>query len=341
MVIGAGGIVRDAHLPAYRLAGFKVAGLYDPDRAKAESLAADFGVPQVFPSLAAAVNGADGGRVFDVAVPASALAEILGALPDGAAVLIQKPFGENLAQARALLRLCQRKRLQAAVNFQLRYAPPIAAARRLVTAGAIGELTDLEVRVTVQTPWELWTFLEGIPRMEILYHSIHYVDLLRSFLGEPDGVYGRTLPHPLAPKLASTRTTIILDYGDRVRATITANHAHKFGRRHQEGYVKWEGTRGAIKASLGALVNYPMGEADTLEICRLGAHGRPGAWRKVPFRGSWFPHAFIGTMASVMDHATGRAGPPPTRVEDAFKTMAVVEAIYRSSATGATPIPAR
>jgi predicted dehydrogenase len=226
------------------------------------------------------------------------------------------------------------------VNFQLRYAPPIATARRLIADGAVGELTDVEVRVTVYTPWHLWTFLEGIPRMEILYHSIHYIDLMRSFLGEPDGVYGKTLPHPNAPKLASTRTAIILDYGDRVRATITANHAHRFGRRHQEGYVKWEGTKGAIRASLGALMNYPRGEPDSLELCRLGARGRPGPWRKVPFRGSWFPHAFIGTMASVMDHATGRAGPPPTRVEDAFRTMAVVEAIYRSSATGATPIPA-
>ena len=29
-MIGAGGIVHDAHLPAYALAGFSVAGIYDP-----------------------------------------------------------------------------------------------------------------------------------------------------------------------------------------------------------------------------------------------------------------------------------------------------------------------
>ncbi len=28
-IIGAGGIVNDAHLPAYRIAGFEVAGIYD------------------------------------------------------------------------------------------------------------------------------------------------------------------------------------------------------------------------------------------------------------------------------------------------------------------------
>ena len=39
-VIGTGGIVADAHLPAYKKAGFQVAGLYDRDAAKASALAA-------------------------------------------------------------------------------------------------------------------------------------------------------------------------------------------------------------------------------------------------------------------------------------------------------------
>ena len=34
VVVGAGSIVRDAHLPAYRKAGFPVAGIYDRDAAR-------------------------------------------------------------------------------------------------------------------------------------------------------------------------------------------------------------------------------------------------------------------------------------------------------------------
>ena len=339
VLVGAGGIVRDAHLPAYRLANFPVAGIFDLARSKADALARDFGVPRVFSSLNEAVTTAPKDVVFDVAVPASALPSVLAALPDDAPVLVQKPFGENLAQARALLALCRRKRLQAAVNFQLRYAPCIAAARQLIADGAIGELHDLEVRVTVDMPWHLWTFLEGIPRVEILYHSIHYVDLVRSFLGEPRGVYAKTIKHPKTQKLASTRTNLALDYGDTLRANITTNHGHNFGAQHQESYVKWEGTRGAIKAKLGLLLDYPRGQPDTLELCTLNAAGQATAWRDVPLSGNWYPHAFIGTMASVMRFANGEAGEPPTRVDDAIKTMAVVEAAYESSATGATPIP--
>jgi predicted dehydrogenase len=70
------------------------------------------------------------------------------------------------------------------------------AARDLVSRGLIGDLHDVDVRVTCFTPWHLWKFLYGIPRMEIVYHSIHYVDLVRSFLGEPAGVWCKTLKAP-------------------------------------------------------------------------------------------------------------------------------------------------
>lgn len=339
VVLGAGGIVRDAHLPAYRLAGFPVVALYDVNAAKARDLAAAFGIPHVPASLAEAVSSAPSDAVFDVAVPASALADILEALPEGAVVLIQKPFGENLAQARALLALCRRRQLCAAVNFQLRFAPAIVAARGMIAAGAIGEVHDMEVRVTVHTPWQLWAFLDGAPRLEILYHSIHHLDLIRSFLGDPRGIHAKTVKHPSTPHLASTRSNMALDYGDTLRANVTANHGHNFGTRHQESYVKWEGSRGALKAQLGLLMNYPQGSADYLEHCALDATGQPGEWQSVPVEGSWYPHAFIGTMCSLMRFANGETTELPTRVEDAFRTMAVVEAAYQSSATGATPIP--
>jgi predicted dehydrogenase len=339
VMIGAGGIVRDAHLPAYKLAGFSVVSVHDLDLARARALAADFGIPAVHPTLAALVAAAPADAVFDVAVPASALPAVLAALPDDAPVLIQKPFGENLAQARELLALCQRKNLRAAVNFQLRHAPAVQAARELIAAGAIGELHDIEVRVTVHMPWHLWTFLEQSARVEILYHSIHYLDLIRSFGGEPDGIYAKTVKSPLAPRLHSTRTAMILDYGERLRATVTTNHAHDFGLRHQESYIKWEGTRGTIKTQLGLLMDYPRGVRDYLEVCSFEAGSTAREWREEPLAGSWFPHAFIGTMSGVMRHANGEAGAPPTRVEDAARTMALVEAAYESSAHGATPIP--
>lgn len=329
--------MRDAHLPAYRKAGFPVAGVYDLNLDRARSLARQFSVDRVFPTLERTVAEAPDNAVFDIAIPASEIMTVLPHLPDGRAVLIQKPLGENLDEARQILELCTRKRLRAVVNFQLRYAPYVLAARDLIDRDAIGALHDMEVRVSVYTPWHLWTFLEGKPRVEINYHSIHYLDLLRSFLGEPRGAYAKTLKHPLTPQLTSARSTIILDYGDTVRACISTNHGHAFGLQHQESFIKWEGTQGAIVARMGLLRNYPVGESDKLEYCVLGEPDQP-RWESVKINGSWFPEAFIGTMASVMRWADDPKNTAATAVDDAIKTMALAEAAYRSSARGGEPV---
>jgi predicted dehydrogenase len=276
--------------------------------------------------------------VFDVAVPASAVLGVVEGLPDGAAVLLQKPLGENLAEATAIRDACRRKRLVAAVNLQLRFAPNVIAARDLVRRGLLGELHDVDVRVTCATPWHLWTFLYGIPRMEIIYHSIHYLDLIRSFLGDPAGVWCKTQRHPEMMELASTRTAIALDYGDVRRANVATNHGHRFGPRHQESFAKLEGTRGAVHLKMGVNLDYPRGQPDALEYCLL-EEGRDPRWESVPVAGSWFPDAFVGPMAALMRRVSGESAELPTSVEDAWKTMAVIEACYRSSAHGAIPVP--
>lgn len=87
-IIGAGGIVNDAHLPAYRMAGFEVASIWNRSRPRAEALAAKFGVPQVHDTIEQQVAAAPPDAVFDIAIMAAQFAETLEKLPDGAPVLI-------------------------------------------------------------------------------------------------------------------------------------------------------------------------------------------------------------------------------------------------------------
>src|SRR5690606_30875557 len=136
--------------------------------------------------------------------------EVLQSLPDRAAVLSQKPLGENLAMAKEILECCRRKDLKAAVNFQLRYAHFITRAKELLREGEIGEICDIEIIINVYTPWHLWDFLKSANRVEILYHSIHYVDLVRSFMGNPQSVYAKSIKHPKTMGLASVRSAILL-----------------------------------------------------------------------------------------------------------------------------------
>lgn len=328
-MIGAGGIVHDAHLPAYRMAGFSVAGIYDPLVEKAQTLAEKYTIPKVFFSLEELVIEAGTSGVYDIAVPGNVICDVLKLLPKDSAVLIQKPMGENMEQAKEIHRICRDKKLLAAVNFQLRYAPAVNGLKSLLQHGTLGEITDIEIYLNVHMPWENWRFLEGIPRVEILYHSIHYIDLIRSLFGEPTGIVARTWKHPYMRELASVKTNIFMEYGDQMRAAIHTNHTHYFGEQEQEAYLKVEGTKGAVKIGLGFLVNYPGTAPDTF-LYQLKRDNTPGPWVQLDPGGSWFPHAFIGPMAQVMRAKEGSISVPGNSVEDVLHTMACVEAAYAS-----------
>jgi len=331
VVIGAGSIVRDAHLPVYARLGFPVAGVYDVNEAAARERAESAGA-RAFASLEEAA--ATPGAVFDVAVPPGEVAGILAKLPAGAAVLVQKPLGRDLEEARRIRAIARDRNLVAAVNFQLRFAPNALALQDALSRGALGDVTDVEVRINLHTPWDYWRFLEGAPRLEVLMHSIHYLDLLRALLGEPAGVYCRGARHPALAGYADVATSIVLDYGDEVRCSLTMNHTHVFGPRFAVSQLKVEGTEGAAVMKMGVNLDYPRGEADELLFAT-----RDAGWTAAPLRGSWFLEAFEGPMSNLQRVAAGEDGRLISPVEDACRTMAVVEACYASSARGATPVP--
>jgi predicted dehydrogenase len=332
VTVGAGSIVVDAHFPAYRKAGFPIAGVYDIDAAKAKSVADKFGVSKLFSSLDEALAT---DAIFDLATPPGAHRSVLERVPVGSGVLIQKPMGGDLSQATEILKVCRDRKLVAAVNFQLRFAPMMLAVRDALDRKLLGRLVDVEVHLAIDTPWGLFAFLKGLPRVEIAVHSIHYLDLIRSFLGDPRGVHAKTIGHP-ASDMAQTRTTAILDYGDEVRSAMSINHNHAFGRKHQAAEFRFDGTEGAAYAKLGLLLDYPRGEPDELWIRSKGE----SVWAEVPLRGSWFPDAFIGRMANLQRFCSGEDTHLIASIEDAWTTMALVEAAFESSAKPATPLKA-
>jgi len=333
VLIGAGGIVNDDHLPAYRKAGFAVQGVFDIDRDRARATAQKWSIDRLYDSLAQAL--AEPGVVFDVAVPPEYEFEVVSQLPDGATALLQKPMGADLADARRIREACKSENLTAAVNFQLRFAPMMLAARSAMDQGILGEVVDVEFHLNLRTPWEIFPFVKKLKRCEIQVHSIHYLDLCRHLLGEPLGVYARSVKHPTFPDLASTRSTIILDYGPMKRCALSINHVYEFGPDHECATVSIQGTQGALRVSLGLLLDYPQGKPETLELCA----GKGLPWRSIPVNGRWFPDGFVGTMSNLQRFAAGEDQRLLSHYDDAYRTMALVEACYASDASGGTPIP--
>ena len=65
-------------------------------------------------------------------------------------------------------------------------------------------------------------------------------------------------------------------------------------------------------------------------INRRGGTG----WTSLPVSGNWFPDAFAGSMGALQAYVEGTVAELPIGFESAYETMALVEAAYRSSATG-------
>jgi predicted dehydrogenase len=330
VIFGAGSIVNDAHFPAYRNGGFPVAGIYDPDLRKAQKVADTWGV-RAFRTIEEAATTPD--AIFDLATPPSQHTAVLGSIPAGSFALIQKPMGADLGQATEILELCRKKNIQAAVNFQLRFAPMMLALKDAISRGYLGDVIDFDAWLALDTPWNLWPFLKGLPRIEIAMHSIHYLDFVRNLLGNPLGIHAKTLGHP-SHDVAQTRTSAILDYGDKIRCALSVNHDHRFGRRFQACEFRISGTEGAAYLKLGVNLDYPHGEPDILEIFPKGGKD----WINVPLQGVWFPDAFMNRMANLQRFANGEDSELESSVEDAWYTMALVEAAYASSAKPATPL---
>ena len=112
-IIGAGGIVNDAHMPAYRKAGFRVVGIFDENPQRAQLTAERWKIARVWTSLDEVIADTVARNViFDVAIPPSATLPLLERLPAAAAVLIQKPMGVNLEQAHAIVDCCRQRRFR-------------------------------------------------------------------------------------------------------------------------------------------------------------------------------------------------------------------------------------
>jgi len=321
--IGAGGIIKNCHIPAYKKIGFELMGVYDLDKKNSNELSREFSIPNVYESLEEALSIK--GVVFDIAVPPDQLLKIVNLLPNNAYALLQKPMGSNYLEAKKILEICKEKNITAALNFQLRFSPMMLCLRDIVEKKIIGEIVDIEFHYSYFLPWHLWPFLEKLDRVEIPLNSIHYFDLIRSIFGMPKGVFAYSTGHPKYPKLKDAKTTAILIYPGNLRCALSLNHCYQFGPTNQSANVKIEGTKGVVFLTLGSMLNYPNYLKDKLEIKTVD-----NDWEEIPLEGSWMPDAFGGTMSNLQRFISGEDKKLETDVSDTIDTMKLVDALLKS-----------
>ena len=92
-------------------------------------------------------------------------------------------------------------------------------------------------------------------------------------------------------------------------------------------YIKWrvEGTEGLAEGTIG-WPGYPNRQPSTI---RFSSNRHPGVWHEPSWTEVWFPDAFSGPMAELMDAITEQRIPSNSGTDN-LETMAVLEACYRS-----------
>jgi predicted dehydrogenase len=326
-IVGAGGIVDGAHLPAYRLAGLEVVGITDVNPDRAREVALKHGIQHVYANLDELLADSRV-AVVDIAVPMPRQPAIFRAVVAARKhILAQKPFTDSPETARELAALADASGIVAAVNQQLRFDEGIAAAHRMVELGWLGELTSFSLSVNVFTDWSQWEWAQAMERLEIMVHSIHYHDAVRWLMGEPQSVYCVAGRVPGQYPIGETRTVSTYTFEGGATAIVSANHMNPGGDNTAEFRI--EGTGGAIRGTLGLMYDYPDGRPDTLEVTSTVVP--TDGWVPYPVTLRWFPHAFIGTMGSVLE-AVATGSVPRSSVNDNVKTVELVDALYRSIA---------
>ena len=287
-LVGCGGIA-PTHLRAYRDAGYEVVALFSRTRARAEQLRqAHCPRARVCDTLdeLLAIDGLD--AVDLTPHPADRVALIEQAIDRGLPVLSQKPLAEDLTTAQRLVERAERAGVPFAVNQNGRFAPHLAWIREAVLAGLVGDVHTVSVKIRWDHNWVVGTPFDDDPDLLLRDFGIHWFDLVCSLVAgearEVQASVARTPTQRAKPPLSGD-VQVAFD-GARAELCFDGDAAAD-----QHDTTTVLGSRGALRS-----------DGPPLEDQRV-VLSTPDSWCAPELAGTWFPGAFHGAMAELLDAA--------------------------------------
>src|SRR2546425_2586854 len=329
-ILGAGFIVNDCPLVAYRKAGFNPVAIASRTRASAAKVAQRHAIAKVYDTPEQLLDDPSI-EVLDIAVPPMDQLGLIKAACQRKAVkgiLAQKPLGMNYREAVGAVAACEKAGIALAVNQNMRYDQSVRAARTLLENGTIGEPVFATIDMRGIPHWMGWHKNLGWLTLRIM--SIHHLDTFRYWFGEPEGIYCSVRPDPRT-KFPHTDgiCTYILEHTNGLRCVgidDTWTGPAKEGC-PADIRIEWriEGTKGVAVGDIGWCKD-PYTSPSSIRYSSIGDKD----WHRPVWTESWFPDAFIGTMAQLLI-ALESGREPAVSGRDNLKTMALVEAAYLSA----------
>lgn len=329
-ILGSGFIVDECHLVAYRKAGFNPFAIASRNADRAGAVATRHHVPIVHRTAEQLLDNPEI-EVLDIAVPPTEQPALIRAACERSTlkgILAQKPLASSHAEAAELVACCDEAGITLAVNQNMRYDHSVRAGKSLLEHGFLGEpiLATIEMRAIPH--WMDWH--RGLGWLTLRIMSIHHLDTFRYWFKDPAGIYCsvRTDPRTTFPHQDGI-CAYILDYEGGLRCVgldDTWAGPAKEGC-PSDSYIRWriEGTEGLAVGDIGWCKD-PYTTPSTIRYAGKGSsHFECPLWTE-----SWFPDAFIGTMAQLLV-ALETNSEPEISGRDNLKTMALVDAAYASA----------
>jgi predicted dehydrogenase len=185
-VIGAGWWGTTAHVPALKsMETAELVAVQNRDKAQAQKIAADFGVPFGTDSVEEALSVEGLNAAVISSTPNVHYEHAKAALERGLHILVEKPMCITTRQADALVETARKKDRHFLVSSPWHYTPHGIEARRLIQSGALGRLKMVNVLMTNFT----LGFYEGRSWDELFGATSEGQDIARPYLEPRRGSY--------------------------------------------------------------------------------------------------------------------------------------------------------
>ncbi|MCB1490214.1 MAG: Gfo/Idh/MocA family oxidoreductase [Rhodobiaceae bacterium] len=314
-----------------------VVGIWDTDRARADSFASRQGVASA-PDLAALISASD--AVAICSETSAHVALIREAAAQGRPVLCEKPLGPSMADCDAVVDIIDRTGIRFMQSFPKRFDPVNHEIAALLRDGAVGRVTLCRVRhghshgfdPDFRSAWFVDPALSG--GGTLLDEGVHAADFLRWMFGEPESAFATVSSDTFGLPVEDTAAAIFR-YGDGMIAEVTTS----WGFAAADASIEIYGTEGTILLSGVDIASRPTRESGFLTIFRKQGDG--GAWTTSPIVPHFKTGIFHEHVAWAFVKALKDGGPMPVTVEDGRRAFVMIDAAYRSARSGrAEPVTA-
>jgi 2-desacetyl-2-hydroxyethyl bacteriochlorophyllide A dehydrogenase len=306
---------------------------FDPVRRLAEDLARTYG-GEATPTLEALLERRDVDAVF-LSVPHHLHAPLgLQAVEAGKHLIVEKPAANTLADAAELSAGAERAGVLLSVCFPHRYEPNVVAARKLVAAGAVGDVAGTLTSFFADKPLSYWlggftgrsTSNWRLSRSQagggvLIMNLSHYLDLVRYITGVEAETCAALTDVVDGPAEVEDTVSLSVRYTNGAMGTLFGCSALRGNR---SGFVELH-----VWGRDGHLTVEPKPQVYT---ARAIDGLRPARWQTFGGSASADIRAvFVSRFATAID----RGDEPDVTAADGLAVQALIEAAYRSSEAGA------